>query len=48
MPTSWFSEEKMHRNFIKDVYAMDRELNFFIKGQCHMTKMAVMAIDSKK
>ena len=22
MPTSWFREEKMHRNFIRDVYAM--------------------------
>ena len=22
MPTSWFREEKIHRNFIRDVYAM--------------------------
>ena len=22
MPDSWFSEEKMHKNFIRDVYAM--------------------------
>ena len=22
MPTSWFREEKMHINFIRDVYAM--------------------------
>ena len=23
MPTSWFREEKMHKNFIRDVYAMN-------------------------
>ena len=23
MPDSWFSEEKMHKNFIRDVYAMN-------------------------
>ena len=29
MPDSWFSEEKMHKNFIRDVYAMNAPVNNF-------------------
>ena len=34
MPDSWFSEEKMHKNFIRDVYAMSFKSSehFYEKG----------------
>ena len=44
MPDSWFSEEKMHKNFIRDVYAMFNTSDGTFKHSKCVTVLVVVQI----